>query len=268
MDAWDDESEERGGAAVAAPARRRAAPASARDDGPSGRLASAPEAAVGAQPVASYSGFKGFGAPPAARQRAAASPPPASTAPGRPAAQPSASADDAPSTSGSGAARHSQPQQLDTQTGQQQGQQASRRGGPLRVFLYNAEEARTRALLAELGLAGRVEVVPELRSADAILAAKLARTGKHVNLMQAEKTAANAGIPCVVVGRNLTADNLRAALAPLLDPGSEAAAAAAERAASQRAPTAAELAAHRLEVIHGFGQVLREGGIRQGTSGR
>ncbi len=52
------------------------------------------------------------------------------------------------------------------------------------MFLFNAEEAKTRALLQETGLAGRVEVVGDLRSSDAILAVKLAKNGKHVNLTQ------------------------------------------------------------------------------------
>ncbi|GLC42617.1 hypothetical protein PLESTB_001119600 [Pleodorina starrii] len=242
---------------VALPAQRRSAPASARDGGPS-----ASSSRSQSQPVASSSGFKGFGSPPPRRPESAptTTAPTASTAPKTQGPPSSTSVTPASSKSSTAAARQHRQQQPQSSQGKRQAASRPGTGGSLlRVFLFNAEEARTRALLQQLGLAGRVEVVGDLRHANAVLAAKLARSGKHVNLTQGERTAANLGIPFLVVGRNMSADNLRAALLPLLDP--KAAEAAAKQAPAVRAPTAAELAAHRMEVAHGFAQMLRQGGV-------
>lgn len=61
--------------------------------------------------------------------------------------------------------------------------------------------------------------------------------------LQGEKAASNAGIPFVVVGRKLSADNFRQALIPHLEPNSNEAAALA--AAAKEA--AAKAAANRAE---------------------
>ncbi|GFR42005.1 hypothetical protein Agub_g2819, partial [Astrephomene gubernaculifera] len=163
---------------------------------------------------------------------------------------------------------------------------------PLRLFLYNAEAALTRQLLEQLGLGRRVEVVEELNRAQAIVAAKMNRKGKHVNLTQGERTAANTGLPFLVVGRHMTASNLAAALQPLLPPGllppgpqagaadtgttaaaggggaaeggddgvgggSGGGGAAGAAAGGRGVPSAAELRAHRAEMMQGFAQFAR-----------
>lgn len=66
----------------------------------------------------------------------------------------------------------------------------------------------------------------------------------------------NAGVPFLVVGRHMSADNLNAALAPLLDP--QAARTGEGRGTGFRRPTAAELQAYRLETALGFARVMRE----------
>lgn len=88
-------------------------------------------------------------------------------------------------------------------------------------------------------------------------------TVSNLTQPQAEKTAANAGIPFVVVGRNLSADNLRTALTALLEPGSEAAKAVAARAAAARTPTAAELQAARVDMMRGLRGLAAGGGPQQ-----
>eukprot|EP00198_Chlamydomonas_reinhardtii_P006348 XP_001695684.1 predicted protein [Chlamydomonas reinhardtii] len=235
-DLWDEDDEGVSGPSLA---RRRAAPASARDDGSSSSSSSSSSRldAADSTPVASSSGFKGFGRPPAARGAAAAAAASASTS-GAAAAAPAAASTNIGSNAASAATS------------------SNGKTGPRGL-------AKTRALLEETGLASRVEVVGDLRASDAILAAKLAKNGKHVNLTQAEKTAANAGIPFVVVGRNLSADNLRTALTALLEPGSEAAKAVAARAAAARTPTAAELQAARVDMMRGLRGLAAGGGPQQ-----
>lgn len=54
---------------------------------------------------------------------------------------------------------------------------------------------------------------------DAVVSAKLSRTSRPIRHVQGKKTAANARVPFIVVGRHMTADNLRRSLLPLLEPG-------------------------------------------------
>lgn len=179
-DLWDEDDEGVSGPSLA---RRRAAPASARDDGSSSSSSSSSSRldAADSTPVASSSGFKGFGRPPAARGAAAAAAASASTS-GAAAAAPAAASTNIGSNAASAA----------TSSNGKTGPRglvpavpaSASASGRMRVFLFNAEEAKTRALLEETGLASRVEVVGDLRASDAILAAKLAKNGKHVNLTQ------------------------------------------------------------------------------------
>lgn len=60
---------------------------------------------------------------------------------------------------------------------------------------------------------------------------------------QGEKAASNAGIPFVVVGRKMSAENFKKALLPHVEPHSAAAAAAAQEAAADAAKAAANKAA-------------------------
>ncbi|GIL77214.1 hypothetical protein Vretimale_3107 [Volvox reticuliferus] len=226
--------------------RRRAVP-SAHDNGPS---TSSRHALTTAEHVSSSSSsFKGFGTPPRQGE------------PGPRAPAPVASRSSLRHTPTAPTAAVVMPQSSPQpkEAGILQGGQAGDQGSPLRLFLFNAEAARTRVLLQQLGLAARVQVVDDLRCANAVVAAKLPRSGKHVNLTQGERTAANLGIPFLVVGRNMTAENLKVALLPLLDPQSEDAAGMLQKQSSRRGPTPVELQAHRLEVMHGFAQMLREG---------
>ncbi len=86
--------------------------------------------------------------------------------------------------------------------------------------------------------------------------------------LKAERTAANSGIPLLVVGRHMTAANLRAVLLPRVDPHAaraaglpEATGAAAGGAAGGGGskPSAADLAAHRAAVLQGFGSMMARG---------
>ncbi len=72
--------------------------------------------------------------------------------------------------------------------------------------------------------------------------------------LQGEKTAANAGIPFLVVGRTMSPPSLQAALQPLLDPQAALAEGAKPKAIK---PTAADLQALRSQTFQGFGQLLR-----------
>jgi len=87
---------------------------------------------------------------------------------------------------------------------------------PLRVFLYGTERDKTNEALKEAGWSSQVVVSEDLRSANAVVAAKMGQNNKHNKLQQSERTAANAGVPFVCVGRNMTRDNLVIALAPVL----------------------------------------------------
>ncbi|KAG2491468.1 hypothetical protein HYH03_010253 [Edaphochlamys debaryana] len=246
----DDDWGSGGGAAAMSLAKRRSAPASARSEAPGKSQASAPLDV----PVASSSGFRGFGSPaaaakPGAATRTGAANAGAASTSGRPPA-PSASTSAPASSSSSNAAKQAPKQPASSSGG----------SGRLRVFLFATEEARTTALLAEAGMSERVELVTDLRLADVMLATKLTKSGKHVNLAQGERTAANAGIPLIVLGRQLSLSSLTAALRPLLAAeGREGLAAAAAAVAAARPasrPSAAELGAARYDAVFGFGRML------------
>lgn len=141
---------------------------------------------------------------------------------------------------------------------QRSGEVASRSSTePLRLFLFAADEAHTLDCLRELGLEKRVGLASSLQEADAVLATKLRKSGEHVNIQQAEKTAANAGIPFLVVGRTMSPTSLQAALQPLLDPQAAPAPGTKPRVAK---PTAADLQAFRSQAFQGFGRLQQGGG--------
>jgi len=93
--------------------------------------------------------------------------------------------------------------------------------GPLRIFLYATSVAKTEEAIQGAGLQGQVVVVEELRQCHAVVACKVAKAGSHNRLQQGERTAANLGVPFICVGRKMTADNLKAAMVPVIKTFSE-----------------------------------------------
>lgn len=117
-------------------------------------------------------------------------------------------------------------------------------GGKLvRIFRFGVNAAAVNRAVESCGWQGRVELVDSIKTASLILAVKNTSGGKHQNLAQGEKAASNAGIPFVVVGRKMSAENFKKALLPHVEPHSAAAAAAAREAAAEAANAAANKAA-------------------------
>ncbi|KAI8464366.1 MAG: hypothetical protein J3K34DRAFT_440770 [Monoraphidium minutum] len=63
----------------------------------------------------------------------------------------------------------------------------------------------------------RVIVVDQVGSADAVVSVKLTPSGGPVKLLQGWRTATNAGLPFIVVGRKLNPESLKKTLGPLAD---------------------------------------------------
>ncbi|KAG1675852.1 hypothetical protein FOA52_001508 [Chlamydomonas sp. UWO 241] len=173
---------------------------------------------------------RGFGAPPA----------PASIAAGIRAADAAASAHDR-SAAGSGAASTSAPS-----TSSSRGSSAPSSKAPLRVFLYGTDEATALAAVADAGLGTRVVLTADPRGCDCVLSAKLTRTGRAIKHPQGERTAANAKVPFINVGRHMTGPNLKAALHSLLSPGTTPATADTSRREMTREAAAAAVNAARI----------------------
>uniref|UniRef100_A0A7S3QLX4 Uncharacterized protein n=1 Tax=Dunaliella tertiolecta TaxID=3047 RepID=A0A7S3QLX4_DUNTE len=136
--------------------------------------------------AAGSKGPKGFGLPPSAKTSADA--PSSSTA--------------ATSGEGPGASRPSFPSDNSVPR--------------LPVFLYCAEVAKTNDAILQLGLEQHVEVVDDLKQAQAVLSVKIGRGGRLNNLQQGKRTASNLGIPFVCVGRRMTQETLLPAIAQLV----------------------------------------------------
>lgn len=175
----------------ALPQRRRASP-NAREE------RSAFMTPSSSQPLSSTSGFKGFGTlprqPSSASTNALSQSHVPSTSSRTSKTQPTLPSRNSRSNSASRALSASTTAATQRASSSQQHKPnssvrsvSSRNPAPpalLRLFLFNAEAAQTRELLQQLGLSDRVTVVEDVQSANAIVAAKLARSGKHVKLAQ------------------------------------------------------------------------------------
>ncbi|KAF6253139.1 hypothetical protein COO60DRAFT_464932 [Scenedesmus sp. NREL 46B-D3] len=87
----------------------------------------------------------------------------------------------------------------------------------VKVFRFGVEAAAVQRAVNACGWQERVLQVDAISQADLLIAVKDTAGGRHQNLTQGERSAKNAGIPFVVVGRRMTKDSLHKALNPFLN---------------------------------------------------
>eukprot|EP00879_Flechtneria_rotunda_P015480 GHRR01016189.1.p1 GENE.GHRR01016189.1~~GHRR01016189.1.p1 ORF type:complete len:228 (+),score=117.28 GHRR01016189.1:43-684(+) len=88
----------------------------------------------------------------------------------------------------------------------------------LKLCRYAVEATAVQKALDACGWSHLVKQVEGIGQADVMVAVKNTPGGKHQNLTQGERSAKNAGIPFLVVGRKMSKDNLQKALRPYLEP--------------------------------------------------
>lgn len=86
----------------------------------------------------------------------------------------------------------------------------------LRVFRYSISECQLQEAFKHAGWESRVSLASEVQEADVVVSAKVSASGKHINHVQAQKLAANLGVPFVCLGRKISKASVIAGLQDIL----------------------------------------------------